>query len=166
MKLSLVLLFAASLNAQTKPPTKPAPKSVDPSYTNLHVEGDPYCHSGYHLGWLITYHGDRTDELQQCLQDDTKPAVPPAKQEKQESITGTGISFAQATPPADLMVTNETKDGVHTISVIDPNNHWRCVVSSTVPAHPGNPLHAEMTSFTLVCMDINGMEPATPVPSK
>jgi hypothetical protein len=75
------------------------------------------------------------------------------------------ITFSAATPPADMSVLNATdaKTGVHTITITDPGNHWRCLVTSTVPVHPGNVLHTEMSAFTMTCFDATELDP---VPTK
>ena len=53
----------------------------------------------------------------------------------------------------DLTTADSYANGVHTYTIIDPDNHWRCLITSTTQAHPGNAIHTELSSFTLVCYD-------------
>ena len=58
------------------------------------------------------------------------------------------------------------KDGSHTVIITDSGNHWRCIITGSVPVHPGNSWYRELSSFTLVCFDTKLVSEPTPPSAK
>jgi hypothetical protein len=77
------------------------------------------------------------------------------------------IAYFKPMPPPDMDVTELlAADGTHTVTISDPSNHWRCIVTSTTPVLPGNTLHTEASSITLVCFDTKLIAEPPPAPAK
>ena len=75
----------------------------------------------------------------------TKPAISVG------TISATAaVTFSINPPSAEA---HESLDkGVYTMTFTDPNNEWRCFITGVTPERPGNVIHTEVNSVTIVCV--------------
>ena len=169
----LIALLAVSAAAQTAKPNLPGDKPCPAAYHFAYVGDKLVCAPRTvpdkrtpKIVPRIQANGDLRIPETFIAQNAAKLPTPAPKPEVSGITMGTGwTTVSSPEPPADLSVSNATdaKTGVHTITISDPDNHWRCVVTSTVPVHPVNPLHTEISAFTMTCFDATGLDP---VPAK
>jgi hypothetical protein len=153
MKLYSLALLATVAVAQTPAP-KPAPQTATPTSQTLTIVGE--CH-----------HYPMTD-------------AKPANKTDCEKVGGTWVTpgwVATPTPTSNYIVAAPSrpdltledalaKDGSHTVTITDFGNHWRCIITGSVPAHSGNSWHTELSSLTLVCFDTEQVSEPMPPSAK
>lgn len=75
---------------------------------------------------------------------------------KQEPIISGSSLLVSATPftiPEPPIWTHEVKNGAYMMTFTDPQNHWRCFITSVREVNPRNAFGSPASAFTVICYD-------------
>lgn len=117
----------------------------------------PKCKSGD----CVTPNASGTYDPAPCVAqtkpETSKAAQPPARNDD-HIIVGNVADFGTMTitlqsTAAVATLMHKVDNGVYTLTFKDPNNRWRCVVTSQMHTRPDNPLYDSVSAFTVTCYD-------------